>query len=137
MKRTMKLFITTFDFLRLRALLESARKFLRRDREHLEALAEELSRAEVVEPAKIPEDVVVMNSRVRVTDLETGTQAVYTLTFPRDADLANARISVLAPIGTALLGHRAGAVVKALVPRGTKRLRIDEVIAPPKWRSAA
>jgi regulator of nucleoside diphosphate kinase len=79
----------------------------------------------------------MMNSRVRVTDLDTGTQTVYTLSFPRDADIAHDRISVLAPIGTAILGYRAGAIILADVPRGKKRLRIDEVSSPAPRQAAA
>ena len=135
--RTIRLFITEPDFLRLRSLLESAKRFLRHDRERLDALEEELSRADIVGLDEIPPQVVVMNSRVRVTDLDTGTQRVYTLTFPRDADIAQDRISVLAPIGTALLGYRVGAIIQAEVPRGKKRLRIDEVISPASQQTAA
>jgi len=134
--RRVRLFITESDFLRLKGLIESAKRFLRRDREHLDALDEELNRAEIVAFNELPANVVTMNSRVRVTDLETGTQTVYTLSFPRDADIAHDRISVLAPIGTALLGYRAGAEIQAEVPRGRKRLRIDEVMSPVQ-RTAA
>jgi regulator of nucleoside diphosphate kinase len=135
MKRS-KLVITS-DFLRLSALIDSAKRFLYRGRGNLDALEEQLSRAEIVSPDEVPANVVVMNSRVRVTDLDTGTQTVYTLSFPRDADIAYDRISVLAPIGTALLGYRAGAVIEAEIPRGKRRLRIDEVISPPRRQPAA
>jgi regulator of nucleoside diphosphate kinase len=132
-----RLFITEADFSRLSALLESAKRFFLRDREHLSALEEELNRAEIVAPNKLPKHVITMNCRVRVTDLDTGTQAIYTLSFPRDADIAHDRISVLAPIGTALLGYRAGAVIDADVPRGKKRLRIEEVMPPAQPQTAA
>jgi regulator of nucleoside diphosphate kinase len=134
--RRSKLVITS-DFLRLSALIDSAKRFLCRDRGNLDALEEQLSRAEIVSPDEVPANVVMMNSRVRVTDLDTGTQTVYTLSFPRDADIAHDRISVLAPIGTALLGYRAGAVIEAEIPRGKRRLRIDEVISPARRQPAA
>ena len=128
--RRAKLFITESDFQRLRSLVESVKTFFRRDQEHLGALEEELNRAEIVHADKLPADVVTMNSRVRVTDMDTGKQSTYTLAFPHDADIAHSRISVLAPIGTALLGYWAGAVIYADVPRGKKRLRIEEVMSP-------
>ncbi len=134
--RRLKLVITS-DFLRLSTLIESPKRFLRRDREHLDALEQELSRAEIVGPDEVPANVVMMNSRVRVTDLDTGAQTVYTLSFPRDANVANNRISVLAPIGTALLGYRTGAVIQAEVRRGKRRLRIDEVTSPAARQLAA
>lgn len=136
MKRA-KILITESDFSRLSTLLESAKRFFRRDREHLNALEQELNRADVVAPQELPADVVTMNSRVRVTDLDTGTQTVYTLSFPRDADIAHDRVSVLAPIGTFLLGCRAGAVIDVQVPRGKKRLKIEEVMSPAQQRTAA
>jgi regulator of nucleoside diphosphate kinase len=136
MKRA-KIFITESDFSRLSTLLESAKRFFRRDREHLNALEQELNRADVVAPQELPADVVTMNSRVRVTDLDTGTQTVYTLSFPRDADIAQDRVSVLAPIGTFLLGCRAGAVIDVQVPRGKKRLKIEEVMSLAQQRTAA
>jgi regulator of nucleoside diphosphate kinase len=136
MKRA-KVLVADSDFSRLSMLLESAKKFLRRDREHLSALEQELNRADVVAPQELPRDVVTMNSRVRVTDLDTGTQTVYTLSFPRDADIAHDRISVLAPIGTFLLGCRAGTVIEVEVPRGKKWLKIEEVIAAAQRPTAA
>lgn len=132
-----KLFITESDFQRLRSLIESVKRFFRRDQEHLGALEEELDRAEIVRPDKLPANVVTMNSCVRITDLDTGKQSTYTLAFPHDADIAHNRISVLAPIGTALLGYRAGAVIHADVPRGKKRLRIEEVLSPESPGTAA
>ena len=136
MKRA-KVFITESDFSRLSSLLESAKKFLRRDREHLSALEQELNRAEVVASPDFPADIVTMNSCVRVTDLDIGTQSLYTLSFPRDADIAYGRVSVLAPIGTFLLGCRSGAVIEVQVPRGKKRLRVEEVMSPVPRRTAA
>jgi regulator of nucleoside diphosphate kinase len=132
-----KVFVTDFDFSRLSTLLESAKKFLRRDREHLSALEQELDRASVVASRELPADVVTMNSRVRVTDLDTGTQTVYTLSFPRDADIAHDRVSVLAPIGTFLLGCRADTVIDVQVPRGKKLLRIEEVMSAVRQPTAA
>lgn len=132
-----RLFITDFDFSRLSALLDSAKRFFLRDREHLGALEEELNRAEIVASGKLPTSVITMNSRVRVADLDTGMQTIYTLSFPHDADIAHNRISVLAPIGTALLGHRTGAVIHVEVPGGKKRLRIEEVMPPAQPKTAA
>lgn len=122
-----KLFISETDFQRLNGLIDSVKRFFRRDQEHIHALEEELNRADVVALEKLPARVVTMNSRVRVTDLDTGKQSVYTLSFPCDADISANRISVLAPLGAAILGYRAGAIVRALVPGGRKRLKIEEV----------
>jgi len=73
-----------------------------------------------------------MQSTVRVRDVDTGKTVVYTLAFPAEADIDKNRISVLAPIGTALIGYRAGDRVEWPTPGGVKRLQIEEVIFQPE-----
>lgn len=118
--------ITESDYTRLRALIASSRTFRQRDAEHLDELERELDRAKVAD-TRLPKGVVTMNSRVRVRDLNTGHEFTYEIVFPRDADVARNRISVLAPIGTALLGYGAGAVVEWRAPSGVRRWRILDV----------
>ncbi len=96
------------------------------------ALAGELRRARVVPRPQLPPDVVTMNSTVRLRDLETGEEETYTLVFPADADIAKNKLSVLAPVGTALLGYRTGEVVEWPVPAGVSRFRIEEVLQPAR-----
>ena len=102
---------------RLSDLVESAERISSRDLEYLRMLEEELRGAEVVSSSEIPPDVVTMNSRVRVRDLDSGRESTYSLVFPRDSDIAKGRISILAPIGTAIIGYRAGDVVRWPVPQ--------------------
>jgi regulator of nucleoside diphosphate kinase len=118
--------ITETDYGRLRALLQSAREFRLRDAEHLDDLEGELERATIA-TSPVPRGIVTMNSRVRVRDLNTGRELTYEIVFPRDADVAKNRISVLAPIGTALLGYGSGALVEWQVPSGVRRWRILDV----------
>ena len=125
MQRTIH--ITEPDMKKLAALLESWRPAREVDREHARVLAEELERAHLVDTSEARADVVTMNSRVTVTDLDSGREHEYTIVFPRDADLSAGRISVLAPIGTALLGYAAGDEIEWNVPGGVRRLRIDSV----------
>lgn len=129
--------ITETDHVRLQRLIESSRRFRPRDAEHLDALEEELRRASIAAPEEVPHDVVTMNSRVRVKDLNSGHEFVYQIVFPRDADVARNRISVLAPIGTALLGYGAGTTVESRVPSGTRRFQIVEVEYQPEAARAA
>ena len=95
------------------------------------ALAGELRRARVVPRAQLPPDVVTMNSTVRLRDLETDEEETYTLVYPNEADIEANKLSVLAPVGTALLGYRAEDVVEWPVPAGVRRFRIEEVVARP------
>jgi regulator of nucleoside diphosphate kinase len=73
-----------------------------------------------------------MHSTVRVRDLETGDEETYTLVYPYEADIEANKLSVFAPIGTALLGYQSGDVVEWPVPAGVARLRIEEVVARPQ-----
>ena len=119
--------ITESDYARLQRLIESSRRFRHRDAQHLDALEQELERATIARAQEVPGDLVTMNSRVRVEDLNSGHVYAYQIVFPKDADLATNRISVLAPIGTALLGYGAGTTVEWQVPSGMRRLRILDV----------
>jgi regulator of nucleoside diphosphate kinase len=124
--------VTRTDLARLRRLIETARQRRRWEEVHLLALAEELEEAEVVEPEGIPPDVVTMRSRVQVRDMVSGDLATYTLCYPVEANLNAGRLSVLAPIGTALLGYREGDVVEWPVPGGVRVLRIEKLLHQPE-----
>lgn len=102
------------------------------DTSALAALAGELRRARVVPRVRVPSDVVTMNSTVRLRDLEAGEEETYTLVLPHEADISAGRLSILAPVGTALLGYRLGDVVEWPIPAGVARFRIEEVASPPK-----
>jgi regulator of nucleoside diphosphate kinase len=132
-----KIMITDADYGRLQRLIESSRQFRHRDAEHLDDLEQELERAIVVRSGEIPHDLVTMNSRVRIRDLNSGREATYQIVFPIDADVAKNRISVLAPIGTGLLGYSAGASVECRAPSGTRRFRILEIEYQPEAAGAA
>jgi len=129
--------ITEPDYERLRRLLDSSKNFRHRDAEHLDALEGELARATIVKSGEIAHNVVTMNSRVRVRDLNDGRELTYQIVFPGSADVAKNRISVLAPIGTGLLGYKAGTTVEWRVPSGMRRLRILAVEYQPEAAGAA
>lgn len=112
----------------LRSLL-SARAGVLHDQEHLHELSAELDRALVVESSQVLPSVVTLNVPVRVRDLMDGRLHVWTLVSPREANVSRGRISVLAPLGTALLGYREGDVVERDVPGGGRRFLIEAVLA--------
>jgi regulator of nucleoside diphosphate kinase len=119
--------VTEADARRLRRLLAARRDFALRDEAHLDELESELERALLVTADAVPPDVVVMDSAVRVRDLSNDEPREYKLVYPAEADLDAGRISVLAPLGTALLGFREGDEVEWLMPGGLRRLRIERV----------
>jgi len=132
MKGQRHIVITGDDMARLRELVRQGRRASRRDQGHLAELDQELDRAEIIGAEELSSDVVTMHSTVRVLDLDTDARSVYTVVFPVEADIDKKRISVLAPIGTALIGYRAGDRVEWLTPGGTKRLQIEEVLFQPE-----
>ena len=124
--------LTRPDHERLRLLVETVRARRRWEEIHLLALAEELESAEIVEPDAVPPDVVTMRSRVRVLDMVSGHESTYTISYPVEANLDAGKLSVLAPIGTALLGYREGDVVEWPVPGGVRVLKIEKLEHQPE-----
>lgn len=134
---TANLVLTEADREQLQWLIDSSRKQQHVDFERLDELENELRRARVVQTCEIPPDVVTMNSRVRIEDLDSGRLFTYQVVFPEDASLAQNRISILAPIGTALIGYRAGSTVNWRVPSGRRRFRILKVEYQPEAATTA
>lgn len=127
-----KIYLTELDMGRLKPLLALPDRLDQRDRRHLDELAKELRRGEVVAPEEIPPNVITMNSKVRLRDLDSGEEAVYSLVYPPDADIRQNRISILAPIGTALIGYAVGDVIEWKVPGGVARLKVEEILYQPE-----
>lgn len=124
-----KIILSSQDLDRLEALLDSLPATAFPGKTDLRA---ELDRAEVVEPQAIPPDVVTMNSTVRFA-LESGEEFCLTLVYPKDMDGSADRISVLAPVGSALLGLSAGDYIEWPRPGGgLMRVRIVEVVYQPE-----
>jgi regulator of nucleoside diphosphate kinase len=123
--------MTEFDVRRLDALFERLRLHLKPP-PTLTLLERELERAVVVKPDEVPATVVTMNSEVEVVDLDTGERRSLTLVFPAMAGIEAGRVSVLAPLGTALLGSCQGAQVAWQTPRGARRLRVESVVYQPE-----
>ena len=90
----------------------------------LELLEKELERARIVSLGDLPADAVALNSLVVVRDLDSGEKLAYEITWPGEAGTEHQGVSVLAPLGMALLGYRAGQVVEWPVPAGVRRLKI-------------
>ena len=97
------------------------------------ALQTELERAEVVEPRDVPGDVITMNSTARFRDETGGEERELTLVYPRDADGSPDKVSILAPVGSALLGLRVGDAIEWPVPGGrTIRLSVLSIRYQPE-----
>ncbi len=127
-----QIFITEADLSKLERLINVAKEFNSGKKEYLEKLEQELARAHVVLPTAVPDDVITMNSKVLLRDIDYGDEMTYTLVYPDDADLSQDKISVLAPIGTAILGYRTGDQVEWEVPNGVVRLRVEKLLYQPE-----
>lgn len=126
------IYITQADAEKIRALLWEAGASDYRGSPYLKQLRQELDRAVIVEPENIPPDVITMNSTAVLADAETGEEMVYTLVFPDQADLAEGKISILAPIGTGMLGYRVGSSFVWDTPGGPRTLRVSKVTFQPE-----
>jgi regulator of nucleoside diphosphate kinase len=122
--------VTESDERILRALLSRQTEESMRDQSHLLELHSELERACILRADELPSDVITLHSQVRVLDLERRRRSDYTLVLPLESDVSARRISVLAPLGTALLGFREGDDVEWMMPGGMRRLRVQRVRQP-------
>jgi regulator of nucleoside diphosphate kinase len=121
MSKSPRIVVTEEDFARLRGLSSHP------------DLAAELGTADIVESDAIAPDVVTMNSRVHYVDETTGETREVTLVFPQDSDASGQRVSILAPVGMALLGLSAGQSIVWPFPDGSAHeLRVLRVVYQPE-----
>lgn len=133
MTKESTIYITEVDLARLRKLIEAARDSdVDSNMPYMNKLEDELDRANIVDPKEIPMDAITMRSKVRLKDLESRKEMIYSLVFPNEADVDEGRISVLAPVGTAMIGYRVGDIIEWEVPSGLRRLKVEEVLYQPE-----
>lgn len=126
------IYTTNNDMRRLRGLIESSRESHKANEMYLKALEDELNSAKIMKPQEIPPDVVTMNSEVHLKDMDTQEETVYRIVFPHQADADNGYISIIAPIGTALLGYRVGDVIEWKVPAGIAKWKVVKITYQPE-----
>ena len=98
----------------------------------LQRLEAELARRMTVPAEDIPGDVITLNTRVGLLDLESGEAFACTVVLPQDADMAQFKISILAPVGLAILGRRVGDIVEWPAPVSAQRLLVTMVLYQPE-----
>jgi regulator of nucleoside diphosphate kinase len=122
--------VSTTDYERIERLLETPAA---RQEKALDGLRSELARARIVEAEDLPRDTVGMNSRVRLVDELSGDEHALELVYPHQADSDEGRISILAPMASALLGLSVGQSIDWQVPGGRKlRLKVLAVTPPAR-----
>lgn len=120
------LVITDQDFLRLLSILDES------NAAEAELLDRQLHRAQIVEQHCVSPDVVTMNSEVVYEDFATGDRRTVRIVYPKDADASRGWVSVLAPIGRALLGLKVGQDAEWNLPRGPRRVFVVELRYQPE-----
>src|SRR5574338_1067975 len=103
---THAIYITASDAEKLRDLIWQAQRTEYRHSAYLQMLSGELARATIIDENNVPPDVITMNTQASLVDVETGEEMLYTLVFPDEADPIQGKSSILAPIGTAMLGYQ-------------------------------
>jgi regulator of nucleoside diphosphate kinase len=125
--------LTDQDYTRLKHVLEARKRESRSIAHELETLEELLELARVVTPERVPANVVTMNSQVLFRDVRTDDEGTVTIAYPTETDPSSGRISVLSPVGTALIGAAEGEEVELPLPHGqTRRIRIQSVLYQPE-----
>ncbi|TVR72408.1 MAG: nucleoside diphosphate kinase regulator [Marinilabiliales bacterium] len=127
-----KLILNKLDYLRIQKCIEDAKQLKSITAVEAESLMKELNSADIMEPEKIPANVVTMNSEVRISFLNTNKQIQFKIVYPREANVKENKISIFSPIATALIGYKVGDEVEWIVPAGLTRIRIDEIVYQPE-----
>ncbi|MFA5167617.1 MAG: GreA/GreB family elongation factor [Candidatus Omnitrophota bacterium] len=126
------LLIIQKDAERLRLLIRDRTSCDESEQSYLKQFAEELLRARIIDPKKMPPDVVTMNSLVKLRDMDSREFCLYRIVYPGGRESGKERVSVMAPIGMVLLGCRVGDVVALPVSGGMRRLQIEKVLYQPE-----
>lgn len=124
--------ITKLDYQRLNNLIHSMKKKSKDDLINLEVLENEIDRAKKVEPRKIKPEFVTMNSELELIDLDSKRSMKFKLVYPEEADFRQGKLSVLSPLGSALIGYRKGDEILFRVPAGKKKVRIENILFQPE-----
>jgi regulator of nucleoside diphosphate kinase len=125
--------VNQYDFDRLKELIAVVRVFGKKEwQESADALDGELTQARITVPQEVPHDVVTMNSRVRIRDVETGAQEVVVLVFPRDLHAHDSHVCILDPLGLALFGRRLGDAFEVGGRQGTTRYLLEDLLYQPE-----
>lgn len=127
-----EIYVSRIDYARLNSMILDQLEIGNPNLLELNRLNMEIKRARQVDPRKISPDCVTMNSVVEIIFPEGGTSRVIKLVYPRDADVKEANISVLSPLGCALLGYKAGDVITYRTPAGMQSVTIYKILYQPE-----
>ena len=126
------IYITQYDLERLLKVLRELPEKKHVTGFSVQELEDELNRGIVVSPKEVPENVITMNSRVLMRDVESGNDMTLWLVFPDKVDAVKNPISILSPLGTAMIGYKVGDVFEWESPSGTKKIEVLDILYQPE-----
>lgn len=124
--------VNRLDYLRIQKQIAEARQNKTIDASEAEKLINELNSAIILDPDKIPGDVVTMNSVVKISFVDAEKQQEFKIVYPNEANFKEKKVSIFSPIATALIGFRVGDLIEWMVPGGLTKIRIDEIVYQPE-----
>ena len=127
-----RIILNKLDYMRIRKHLREAQMRKTIDAVNAGKLAQELESGVLMEPQDIPSDVVTMNSVVKISFVGEEQQQEFRIVYPDEADFRMKRVSIFAPIATALIGFRVGDLIEWMVPGGLKKIKIDGISYQPE-----
>lgn len=127
-----EIFISKVDYSRLNSMILNLLDSKKSNILELNRLNMEIKRAKMIEPKKISPDCVTMNSVVEITFPENGMTKTVRLVYPNNANLKDGSISVLSPLGCALLGYQKGQTVSFRAPGGSQTVTIGQIQYQPE-----
>lgn len=127
-----ELIISSLDAARIESCIEKARSGGLNAPVNLVPLMDEVKRAKKMTPQKMPADIITMNSIVLLNNKKTNKTMKIQIVYPQDADVSKQKISIFAPVGTALLGYKKGDLVTWSTPSGNVELEIVDIVYQPE-----
>lgn len=127
-----KIIMTELDYIRLKRVIENSMNDKRVDPKNLSFLTSEIERAEKIDSKNITQEFVTMNSTVKIINKKAGFSKTLKIVYPDEADFNQGFISVLSPLGTALIGYRVGDFVQYEAPKGKVKVEIIEIEYQPE-----
>ena len=127
-----KIIVNRLDYLRIQKCITDARQFKSISASEAESLLNELNSAKIVEPQEIPDNVVTMNSIVKISFLNSDKRIEFQIVYPNQANLKENKISIFSPIAAALIGYKVSDEIEWIVPAGITKIKIDKIIYQPE-----
>ena len=124
--------LSRLDFQRIPRCIEEEKKLRTINDFEIQRLLYELTRAEITEPRKIPNNIITMNSEVEISFLENQQTIRLKIVYPNEADIKDGKISIFSPIANALLGHKIGDIIEWVVPAGGTKFKIEKILYQPE-----